>query len=160
MVPLLWYHSFDTGDRLKPILILTTLTCASTPSSKSPVRNPQRPPCPKFRPDLNHVRSPSNFQDIFLIIYLHDFWCPSLQSGTLNILQVPNLGQILIIFIKFSGYLPNHLLTWLMMSERTPSSKFPVKNLQHPSSPKISQSVKSRWNFIKISGYLPDHPPK
>ena len=67
-----------------------------TPSFKSPVRNPQCPPSPKFRPDLNHVGSSSNFQDIFLIIYWHDLWCqrwphpPSLQSGTLNILQVPN----------------------------------------------------------------------
>jgi hypothetical protein len=42
----------------------------------------------------NHVGSSSNFQDIFHIIYQHDLWSkddhdpPSLQSGTINILQV------------------------------------------------------------------------
>ena len=46
----------------------------------------------------NHVRSSSNFQDIFLTIYQHDLWCqmsphpPRPQSGTLNVLQVPNWG--------------------------------------------------------------------
>ena len=50
----------------------------------------------KLPENLNHVRSSSNFQDIFLIIYWHDSWFqrwphyPSLQSGTLNVLQVPN----------------------------------------------------------------------
>ena len=67
-----------------------------TPSSKSPVRNPQHPPSLKFRPDLNHVRSSSNFKDNFLIIYWHYSWCqrwphsPSLQSGPLYILRVLN----------------------------------------------------------------------
>ena len=52
---------------------------------------------PKFRPDINHVRFSSKFQDIFLIIYWYDFLCqrwphPSnLRWGTINILQVPNL---------------------------------------------------------------------
>ena len=65
-------------------------------SSKSPVCKPQSPPSPKFIPNLNHVGSSSNFLDIFLIIYRHDSWFqrwphpPSLQSGTLNVLQVPN----------------------------------------------------------------------
>ena len=60
-----------------------------TPSSRFPDRNPQHPPSPKFRPDLNHVRSSSNFQDSFCINYQHDLWCQrwphpptNLQSGT------------------------------------------------------------------------------
>ena len=46
---------------------------------------------------LKHVRSLSNFQDIFLIIYQPDLWCQiwphssRLQSGTFIILQVQNL---------------------------------------------------------------------
>ena len=47
-----------------------------TTSFKYPVRNPQCPPRPKFRPDPNHVRFPSNFQDISLIIYWHDSKSP------------------------------------------------------------------------------------
>ena len=59
---------------------------------KPPIKNPQRPPSLKFRPDLNHVGSSSNIQDIFLIIQWHDSWFqrwphpPNLQSGTLNVL--------------------------------------------------------------------------
>ena len=87
-------------------------------SSKYPVRNPQCPPSPKFRPDLNHVESLSNFQDIFLIIYWHDIWYkrwphpPSLQSGTINILQVPpssSSAKSCRILIKNSQYLPYQL---------------------------------------------------
>ena len=94
-----------------------------TPSSNSPVRNPPRPPSPKFSPDINHVGCSSNFQDIFLINYWHDLWYqrwpypPSLQSGTLNVLHVPNAGQSAEswrILIKLSG--------------QTSSSKYPVKD--------------------------------
>ena len=72
-----------------------------TPSSKSPIRNPQCPQSPQLMLlQPNHVGFSPNFQDIFKIIYQHDLWCQrwchptSLQSGTLNVLKVPNLGFI------------------------------------------------------------------
>ena len=73
---------------------------------------------------LNHIGDSPNFQDIFPIIYQHDLWCqrwshpPSLQSGTLNILQAPNLGffsQIISYFDKNFQDRPQHYLwcsTW------------------------------------------------
>ena len=41
-------------------------------SFKSPVRNPQRPPSPKFMPDISDIESSSNFQDMSLVTYWHD----------------------------------------------------------------------------------------
>ncbi len=41
------------------------------------------------------------------------------------------------IFIKLSGYLPNHLPTWSKMSRMTPSFKSPVRNPQHPQNPQL-----------------------
>ena len=38
------------------------------------------------------------------------------------------------VLIKLSGYFPNHLPTWSMMSKMTPSFKSSVRNLQHPPS--------------------------
>ena len=57
------------------------------------------------------------------------------------------------IFIKLSGYLPDHILTWFMMSKMTPSSKPQVKNSQCPSSPKLWSDlnhVGSSSNFQDI----------
>ena len=69
-----------------------------TPSFKSPVRNLQHPPSPQLiLSQPNHVWSWSNAQDWLLTNYQPDLWCErwphpsSLQSGTLNVLQVPNL---------------------------------------------------------------------
>ena len=47
---------------------------------------------------LNHAGPPSNFQNIFPIIYQHELWYKgwhppsSLRSGTLYVLQFPNFG--------------------------------------------------------------------
>ena len=70
--------------------------------------NPNTNPTPNPTPirgqtftQLNHIGSSTNFKDIFPIIQGHDLWyqrwpLPSiLQSGFLNVLQVPNLGQIM-----------------------------------------------------------------
>ena len=51
--------------------------------------------------DDSSFKSTLNFQDIFLIIYWHDLWCqrwphpPSLKSGTLSVLHVPNKASLL-----------------------------------------------------------------
>ena len=72
-------------DRLKPILKLRE----NQPPNLTRGQTFSQP---------NHVQSFSIFQDIFLIIYQHDLWGQiwphptSLQSGTLNVLQAPNLG--------------------------------------------------------------------
>ena len=99
----------------------TSMTSRMTLSSNSPVRNPQRPP--RKRPPILDTLlikiSTRNFQGIFLRVDQGHPWCqewpcpPSLWSGTLNVLQVP---QFLIppswhtsckdINTKISGYLP------------------------------------------------------
>ena len=110
-----------------------------TQFSKSPVRNPQRPPSPKFRPDLNHVGSSSNFQDIFLIIYQHNWWCqswpnpPRLRSETINVLQVPNEARQLNLVGSSSNFQDIFLIIYF--------------------------SARSCRIFIKLLGYLPDHLP-
>ena len=84
-------------DRLKPILILNK-NQPPNPTPNSPTPQPQRQGITFSR--LKHVGSWSNFQVIFHLINQHDLWCqrwpypPSLQSETLNVLQVRNLGHI------------------------------------------------------------------
>ena len=67
-----------------------------TQSSKSPARNFQCPPSPQLRPyQPNCVQSWSNFQDMLLSNYQHNFqgstWPnpSSIQSGTINIFKPP-----------------------------------------------------------------------
>ena len=82
-----------------------------TQSFKSPVRNPQRPQRKEK------------------------------QSGTLNILQVPNFSFInLIMFDLDQTYRisPISSETWFRMSKMTPSFKSPVRNHQHPPRPNFS----------------------
>ena len=73
-------------------------------------------------------------------------WCqgwpfpPSLQSGTINILQVwtSRFGKVLDKHhareLKFGTLVKNHISWQSIMSRMTPSSKSPVRNRQHPSS--------------------------
>ena len=55
------------------------------------------------------------------------------------------------IFTKLSGYFPNHIPTWSMMSKMIPSSKSPIRNPQCPSSPQLRtfqpNHVRSWSNF-------------
>ena len=114
-----------------------------TPSSKPPIRNPQRPPSPQLMlPQPNHVGFPPNFQDIFKIIFQDDPWCqrwshpPSLQSGTFNVLQAPNLGFISQIMFDLGqtfriGPLPSTIIIFevelypiLQVSSQEPSTSF------------------------------------
>ncbi len=66
------------------------------------------------------------------------------------------------ILIKLSGYLPNHLSTWSMMSNATISSKLSIRNPQRPPSPQfwLSQQNHGRsWSNSQdkpLSNYQPD----
>ena len=102
----------------------TSIMSWMTLSSKSPVRNPQRPPStPLLDPPLPDTLlikiSTRNFQGIFLRVKKHHPWHhgwpfpPSLWSGTLNVLQVPPFltphswhTSNKDINTKLSGYLP------------------------------------------------------
>ena len=52
------------------------------------------------------------------------------------------------IFIKLSGYLPNHLPTWSMISKINPSFNSPVRNPQCPQSTKC---ITAHFHVIHIS---------
>ena len=101
-------------DRLKPILKLR----------KNPTTRGQT-----FS-QLNHVRSSSNFQDFFQIIYQHNLWHhrwhqpSSLQSGTFNFLQCPILIG----------------LNWSLHLEKTPTHPYPT----HPPG----------WNFYSCQIFV------
>ena len=120
-----------------------------TPSFKSPIRNPQRPPSPQlmlFQP--NYVRSSSKFQDRPLSNYQPDIWCQrwphpsSLQSGTLNILQAPILGFLSQIMTNLDQTfricpLATTNIIFEVQLKMTPSFKPAVRKPQCPPSPQL-----------------------
>ena len=125
----------------------------------NPTPPPTHPPGGIIILCQNQLWSSSNFQCSFFQNYQHDIGCqrwlhpPSLQSGTLNVLQVPNETSQLTHDGSSSNFQDIFLIIyqhdlWSFMS--------PVKNPQYPPSPKWSQSAKSWLIFIKLSGYLPD----
>ncbi len=145
----------DKTSRIGPLAatsIIFDVQLKITPSFKSPVRNPQRPPSPQLmlsRP--NHVWSWSNFQDIFLIIYQHDLWCqrwphpPSHQSGTPNVIQAPNFGFLSQIRSNLDqnsrkGPLESTNIIFDVQLKMTPPFKSPVRNSQGPPSPQLRLS--------------------
>ena len=124
-----------------------------TPSSKSPVRNLQCPPSMTWRwgvPDtLLFMLESRNLAHKSWITYCDYPWCqewphpPSIQSGTINILQVCVWTSEDGGFLTHSPHarepelgtqVNNHISGWYMMSRTTPSSKHPVSNPQHPPS--------------------------
>ena len=121
-----------------------------TPSSKSLIRNLQCPLRPQIRlSQPNHVGSSPNVQDIFPINYQHDLWCqrlshpPSLQSGTLNVLQAPNLGFIRQIMSNIDQTFrigPSAITNISLMFIFTQSFKYLVRSHQHPSNPLVIKS--------------------
>jgi hypothetical protein len=131
-----------------------------TPTQPNPTQPKPQPQVITFSP-LNHVKSSLNFQDIFHIIYQHDII--SLQSGSLNILQVPNfsfLRQIMSDIDQTFRISSISSETLFRMSKFTPSFKSPVRNHQDPPSPKIilsqSEHVRSWSNFQDkpLSNYI------
>ena len=86
---------------------------------------------------------------------------PILQVSSQELSMSPK-SQILVrskscrIFIKFSGYLPNHLLTCFMVSKMTPYLKSPVRNLQNPPSSKFRPDLimSDLHQTFRISSYL------
>ena len=129
-----------------------------TPSFKSPVRNPQRPPSPQLMVSQpNNVRSWSNFQDRPLSNYWHHLWCStlpnpsSLQSGTLNILQAPYLCFVSQIMSDLDntfriGPLATTNIIFDVELKMTPSFKSPVRNPQCPPSPQLKQNHVWSWS--------------
>ena len=73
---------------------------------------------------------------------------PSTSSKSPN---YPFSVKSCLILIKLSGYLSCHLTTWSIMLKMIPSSKSPVRNHQHPPSPKLTLSqpnhIRSWSNF-------------
>ena len=97
-----WKGSTDSGSELiglnRSLILEKTQPNPPTPTPPDRGQTFSQP---------NHARSSPNFQDIFPILYQHDLWCqrwphpPSLQSGTLNVLQAPNLCFLSQIMLDF-----------------------------------------------------------
>ena len=156
------HHSWRQEWSCSPCLRSGTLNVLKVPPFLTP-------PLPET---LQMKISTQNFQGIFLgpeyDYPWHQGWlCPSsLQSGTLNILQVEYKGPLLdTIPIKistqnFQGIFLGIKKTWFIMSGLTLSSKSLLRNHQHPPSPpllyKPSSWHTSNWDInIKFSGHLP-----
>ena len=63
---------------------------------------------------------------------------PSTSSKSPN---YPFSVKSCLILIKLSGYLSCHLTTWSIMLKMIPSSKSPLRNHQHPPSPKLTLQI-------------------
>ena len=132
-----------------------------TPSSKSPVRNPQRPPSPQHRlPQPNHDQSWSNFQYRPLGNQQQFFLCLTQDDLILHVPNqepsAPNLSLLSHIRSNLDeafriGLLATTNIIFYVQLKMTPSFKSPVRNPQCLQSPKLRLSqlnqVQSWWNF-------------
>jgi len=77
---------------------------------------------------------------------------PSTSSKSPN---YPFSVKSCLILIKLSGYLSCHLTTWSIMLKMIPSSKSPVRNHQHPPSPKLTLSQPNHiWSWSNFYSSL------
>ena len=166
-VPNLCFLNQIMSDQSKFQLPTWYMMSKMTPSLKSPVRSPQRPPSPQLKlSQPNPVQSWSNFQDRPLSNYQSDLWCQrwphpsSLQSGTFNILQVPNsyfLSQIMSDLDQTFriGPIPITIIIFYVQLKMTPSFKSPAWNPQRPRSPQLTLS---QWNQVQYWSNIQDRP--
>jgi len=105
---------------------------------------------------LNDVRSSRNFQDNLIMLCQDDLghqrWPPSTKTPVRNLHRPPSMTLRMAgpwhslnhaRELKFGRQLKNHISLWSMMSRMTPSSKTPVRNLQHP--PSITLRMAGPW---------------
>ena len=149
-------ESSSNFQNISHIIYWHDLWCKRWPqSSKSPVRNHQHPPSPTFSflsqimLDLHQTFRISPISSTNMIYDVKDDPNPlSLQSGTINILQVPSSpfsAKSCRIIIKLSEYLPYHLPTWSMMEIMTPILQV---SSQEPSTSSKSHHPLSQPNHV------------
>ena len=136
------------------------MTSRMTPSSKSPVRNLQRPPSMTSRTGGSWGTSKHARELKFgTQVKNHISWrsmmlrmTPSSKYPVRNHQHPPSMTlrmrsswhtSIHARELKFGTQVKHHISWWSMMSRMTPSSRYPVRNLQHP--PSMTSRMGGSW---------------